>query len=245
MKTEMVVAVVALVVGCVALAFVVLTQAGGTVTKAAVSGGLEERVARLERELKLLKNSQLTKTTTLEDRVDQLEQNLADIRKAVKERKRPSRSAAKQNEPMKPGRLAPTLPPSAEPRPPAGRAVPPTAQEPRRSGDRLQPLRRLIETMGRYQEGRLQHFARKHNWDEGKREQVAAVLKEQQEQMRNLLNDIAFNTDRRTIVEQLRQLMEQTNQRLQALMTEEEWREFRRSVLPTRPPLRPPFRPRR
>jgi len=245
MKTEMVIAVAALAVGCAALAFVVLTQTGGAETKAVVSGGLEETVARLEHELKSLKNLQLTKTTSLEDRIDQLEQNLADIRKALEESKRPPKSAAKQNEPLKPGRLTPTLPPSVEPKPPTDRPIPATGQNPGQSDSRLQPLRRLIERMGWYQERRLRRFAQKHNWDEEKREQVAAVLKEQQEQMRNLLNDIAPNTDRRTITEQLRQLMEQTNQKLQALMTEEEWREFRRSVLPRRSPFRPPFRPRR
>ena len=245
MKTEMVMAVVALAIGGVALAFVVLTHTGVTEVKAAASGGLEERVARLEHELKLLGNSQLTKTTTLEDRIDQLEQNLADIRKVIEENKRTHQKVAKQEEPLKPGKLTPTLPPLGEPGPPGGRLISPTGQKLERSRDRLQSIKRLIERMGRYQEERLRRFAQKHNWDEGKREQVAAVLKEQQEQMRNLLNGIGPNTDRRAIIEQMRQLMRQTNERLQGLMTEEEWREFRHSVKPKHPPFKPPFRPRR
>ncbi|GEM_PF-6398843 len=247
MKTEMVVAAVALVVGGVALAFVVLFQAGGTETKASASGGLEEKVARLEHELKSLRNLQLTDTATLEDRIDQLEQDLADIRKALKDKesKQTPPKVARQDEPLKPGELTPTTPPTAGPKPTGGPAIPPTGQEPGRSGDRSSFLGRLVDRIGRYQGEQLQRFAQKHNWDEAKTEQVAAVLKEQREQMRNLLKDIGPNTDRRTIIEQMRQLMKQTNEKLQGLMTEEEWREFRRSMMPKPRPFRPPFRPRR
>jgi len=245
MKAEMVVGAVALVVGGVALAFVILTGTGGPKTDEHLAA-LEEKLARLEHDFRTYKGARQAETAAIEERLEQLEQDLADLReKLSKMEKSAKKPAPKGEKTLKPGELEPSTPALAGPSAGPVNPVPVRPLGPGEKNPGGSIVGRLFERFSRYQAERLRRFAEERGWDNEKTERVAAILKEQRDQMQDLLNSPEPNADRRAIIEQMRQIMSQTMDKLKEVMTEEELREFRRSMLPGRRRLRPPFGRRR
>lgn len=236
MKAETVMAAAALVIGGVALAFLILTEIGEAGAEKVPLAGLEEKISRLEHNFKAYKKAHRSDLTSLEERLDQMEQDIAQLREMLEQAKKSSQKSVNK-ETVKPGELTPTTPPVQGP---SAGPVPRPNPDKRERFLRHPFGRRMFDRLGNFSTQRLQEFAKKHNWDTAKTERVAEILKNQREQMQNLLKNLDPNTNRRSLLEQMHQIMKQTTENLKQEMTEEEFREFRRMMLPNRR-FRPPF----
>jgi hypothetical protein len=110
--------------------------------------------------------------------------------------------------------------------------------EERRRDERQRQFERMQTELADFRSRQIDKMAQKHNWDDVKKRQVMDILAQERARTQELWQEARgqelSQEARRELMDQVRQVNEQTQEALKALLAEEEYKELQKALKPRR-----------